>query len=267
MVELHVTSLDVIHSFWAYQLGVKADANPNVDNVVFVKPTKLQTFKVRCAELCGIWHGYMSDHGHVVSGRPRSTRGSSEQRGGVRAGDEVAAAVQHQIPPRTYEEGRMTPASSPLPWRRARGDGNRNRRRRCEHDRRARADPRPPPAAVAAAGRLQPAHRGDPRRRRLLPRLVDRVSRSTAAKASNTRRRPTRTTSRCCSRYLFGVIGFLIGLGFANYPGLAPARPPRLAAREGGARGSAATSGCAPTTRSSASSTWSGSACSSSSPG
>jgi cytochrome c oxidase subunit 2 len=67
MVELHVTSLDVIHSFWAYQLGVKADANPNVDNVVFVKPKKAETFEVRCAELCGIWHGEMFDHGHVVS--------------------------------------------------------------------------------------------------------------------------------------------------------------------------------------------------------
>ncbi len=67
LVELHVTSLDVIHSFWAYQLGVKADANPNVDNVVYVKPTHEQTFEVRCAELCGIWHGAMFDHGHVVS--------------------------------------------------------------------------------------------------------------------------------------------------------------------------------------------------------
>lgn len=66
-VEMHVTSLDVIHSFWAYQLGVKADANPGVDNVVFVKPTKEQTFEVRCSELCGIWHGAMFDHGHVVS--------------------------------------------------------------------------------------------------------------------------------------------------------------------------------------------------------
>ncbi len=66
-VELHVTSIDVIHSFWAYQLGVKADANPGVDNVVFVKPTKEETFEVHCAELCGIWHGYMYDHGHVVS--------------------------------------------------------------------------------------------------------------------------------------------------------------------------------------------------------
>jgi cytochrome c oxidase subunit II len=66
-IELHVTSLDVIHSFWAYQLGVKADANPQVDNVVFVKPTHTQTFEVRCAELCGIWHGAMFDHGHVVT--------------------------------------------------------------------------------------------------------------------------------------------------------------------------------------------------------
>ena len=67
MIELHVTSLDVIHSFWAYQLGVKADANPNTDNIVFVRPTKLESFSVRCAELCGIWHGYMSDTGRVVT--------------------------------------------------------------------------------------------------------------------------------------------------------------------------------------------------------
>jgi cytochrome c oxidase subunit 2 len=68
MVELHVTSLDVIHSFWAYQLGVKADANPDVDNIAFVKPTKLESFEVHCAELCGVWHGFMSDHGRVVTG-------------------------------------------------------------------------------------------------------------------------------------------------------------------------------------------------------
>jgi cytochrome c oxidase subunit II len=78
MVELHVTSLDVIHSFWAYQLGVKADANPDVDNIAFVKPTKIETFELRCAELCGIWHGAMFDHGHVVS-RPDFERWIHEQ--------------------------------------------------------------------------------------------------------------------------------------------------------------------------------------------
>ncbi len=93
MVEMHVTSLDVIHSFWAYQLGVKADANPDVDNVVFVKPTQEETFEVRCSELCGIWHGYMFDHGQVVS-RGAFDAWIAEQQIDVRAGDEGAAAVQ-----------------------------------------------------------------------------------------------------------------------------------------------------------------------------
>ena len=66
-VEFHVTSLDVIHSFWAYQLGVKADAVPGADNVAFTTPEHLGLFEVRCAELCGLWHGYMAAHGRVLS--------------------------------------------------------------------------------------------------------------------------------------------------------------------------------------------------------
>ncbi len=67
-VELHVTSLDAIHSFWAHDLGVKADANPGVDNVAYVRPTRTRSFAIRCAELCGLWHGHMFDTGQVVSG-------------------------------------------------------------------------------------------------------------------------------------------------------------------------------------------------------
>ncbi len=63
----NVTSLDVIHSFWAYQLGVKADANPGVNNVAFAKPQELGSFTVRCNELCGLWHGAMFNSGHVVT--------------------------------------------------------------------------------------------------------------------------------------------------------------------------------------------------------
>jgi cytochrome c oxidase subunit 2 len=66
-IAFHVTSLDAIHSFWAYELGVKADANPGVDNVAYVTAKKIATFHVRCAELCGLWHGYMFDTGRVVS--------------------------------------------------------------------------------------------------------------------------------------------------------------------------------------------------------
>ena len=67
LVRLNVTSLDVVHSFWAYQLGVKADANPGVNNVVYVQLKGPQSFDIRCAELCGLWHGYMFDTGHVVT--------------------------------------------------------------------------------------------------------------------------------------------------------------------------------------------------------
>jgi len=66
-VRFNVTSLDVIHSFWAYQLGVKADANPDVNNVAYTTPQHTGTFTVRCAELCGIWHGAMYDYGKVVA--------------------------------------------------------------------------------------------------------------------------------------------------------------------------------------------------------
>jgi cytochrome c oxidase subunit II len=66
-VEFHVTSLDVIHSFWPYQLAVKADANPGVDNVAYTRPGQTGQFTVRCAELCGLWHGAMVNNGRVVS--------------------------------------------------------------------------------------------------------------------------------------------------------------------------------------------------------
>jgi cytochrome c oxidase subunit II len=65
-IELHVTSLDAIHSFWATELGIKADANPGVDNVAYLQTKSPRTFHVRCAELCGLWHGYMFNNGRVV---------------------------------------------------------------------------------------------------------------------------------------------------------------------------------------------------------
>jgi cytochrome c oxidase subunit 2 len=66
-VVFHVTSLDVIHDFWAYQLGVKADANPEYDNIAYTRTQQTGSFSVRCDELCGIWHGAMFDTGKIVS--------------------------------------------------------------------------------------------------------------------------------------------------------------------------------------------------------
>src|ERR1022692_3388475 len=65
-IQFHVTSLDVIHSFWFYALGVKADAVPLNDNVVTATPTQIGTYRVQCSELCGLWHGNMADNTAMV---------------------------------------------------------------------------------------------------------------------------------------------------------------------------------------------------------
>jgi cytochrome c oxidase subunit II len=65
-IAFHVTSLDVIHSFWAYQLNVKADANPQQDNVAYTTTKEQGSVTVRCSELCGLWHGAMFNYGKVV---------------------------------------------------------------------------------------------------------------------------------------------------------------------------------------------------------
>ena len=67
LVAFHVTSIDVTHSFWAYELGVKADAVSGVDNIVYVNARDTGSFQIRCAELCGLWHGHMAKKGRVLS--------------------------------------------------------------------------------------------------------------------------------------------------------------------------------------------------------
>ncbi len=80
-IAFHVTSIDVIHDFWAYQLGVKADANPDVDDVAYVHTSgQLGSFTVRCDELCGIWHGAMFDYGKVVTKTQFMAWGSRTER-------------------------------------------------------------------------------------------------------------------------------------------------------------------------------------------
>jgi len=65
-IQFHITSLDVTHSFWFYALGVKADAVPLNDNVITAIPTATGTYRVQCSELCGLWHGNMSDDTAMV---------------------------------------------------------------------------------------------------------------------------------------------------------------------------------------------------------
>ena len=66
-VLFHVTSKDVIHSFWIVEMGIKVDANPGVTTTADVTPDRTGTFTIRCAELCGLYHSYMQTPVHVLS--------------------------------------------------------------------------------------------------------------------------------------------------------------------------------------------------------
>jgi len=104
LVAFHVTSIDVTHSFWAYQLGVKADAVPGVDNIAYVNARKTGYFQIRCAELCGLWHGHMAKRGRVLS--------APAFRAWATAAKKKNAPIEKYLPP-------YTDVYFPLPLRRA----------------------------------------------------------------------------------------------------------------------------------------------------
>jgi cytochrome c oxidase subunit 2 len=67
---LHLSSTDVIHSFWVPEFRVKQDALPGGADFVRdlrITPTELGDYKVRCAELCGLNHSSMLAPVEVVS--------------------------------------------------------------------------------------------------------------------------------------------------------------------------------------------------------
>lgn len=80
-VYFNVTSKDVMHSFWAVELGVKIDANPGAITQTGMTATKLGTFNVRCAELCGLHHAYMETEIKVVT--PDQFNSWSKEMGGA----------------------------------------------------------------------------------------------------------------------------------------------------------------------------------------
>ncbi|MBI1308459.1 MAG: cytochrome c oxidase subunit II [Proteobacteria bacterium] len=58
-VVVHVTSSDVIHSFFVPHLGVKIDAIPGRINYTWFQADKAGDYLGQCAELCGQAHGEM----------------------------------------------------------------------------------------------------------------------------------------------------------------------------------------------------------------
>lgn len=60
-VRLLITAVDVIHSWWVPEIGIKKDAIPGYINTSWfeIDANKPGVYRGQCAELCGRGHGYM----------------------------------------------------------------------------------------------------------------------------------------------------------------------------------------------------------------
>ncbi|OOG21016.1 cytochrome c oxidase subunit II [Thioalkalivibrio denitrificans] len=67
-VDVHVTSVDVIHSFWVPRLGGKLDAIPGRTNVLRLQADAPGSYRGQCAEFCGTGHAHM--HFTVIAHDP-----------------------------------------------------------------------------------------------------------------------------------------------------------------------------------------------------
>jgi cytochrome c oxidase subunit 2 len=66
-VDLHLTSNDVIHSFWVPRLGGKLDMLPGRTNVLRLQAHEPGIYHGQCAEFCGTGHAHMqfTVHAHA----------------------------------------------------------------------------------------------------------------------------------------------------------------------------------------------------------
>ena len=67
IVAADVTSIDVVHSWFVPQFGVKMDANPGRVNHTWFQVERTGSFHGQCAELCGVLHGDMMINVNVVT--------------------------------------------------------------------------------------------------------------------------------------------------------------------------------------------------------
>ena len=58
-VELKMRSRDVIHDFYVREFRVKKDIVPGITTDVVFNPSRVGTYQVICAELCGVGHAVM----------------------------------------------------------------------------------------------------------------------------------------------------------------------------------------------------------------
>lgn len=79
-VDLHLTSNDVIHSFWVPRLGGKLDMLPGRTNVLRLTADEPGIYHGQCAEFCGTAHAHMkfTVHAHAADDFAAWLEGASD---------------------------------------------------------------------------------------------------------------------------------------------------------------------------------------------
>jgi cytochrome c oxidase subunit 2 len=119
-VRLLITSNDVIHAWWAPELGMKKDAIPGFINEMWFKVDKEGTYRGQCAELCGKDHGFMPIV--VVAKNETDYQQWVADQKGAAAADE-AAADRDWTKPELIERGEKVYATSCAACHQANGEG------------------------------------------------------------------------------------------------------------------------------------------------
>jgi cytochrome c oxidase subunit 2 len=68
VVQVVLTSGDIIHSFWVPELAPKTDLIPGRTNEMWLRADRAGTYRGQCAEYCGLQHAYMA---FLVIAEPR----------------------------------------------------------------------------------------------------------------------------------------------------------------------------------------------------
>ncbi len=89
-VHFKVNTKDVLHDFWVPEFRLKTDAVPGITTDIRLTPTRLGSYPVVCAELCGIGHSTMRQTVRVISAEDFDAWVAEQRKGDEDGGMEAA---------------------------------------------------------------------------------------------------------------------------------------------------------------------------------
>lgn len=104
-VDVHITSADVIHSFWVPRLAGKMDAIPGAENILRIEADRPGVYAGRCAEFCGAGHARNSFSVRAMTRADHAAWLASPDASAPPAAVANACAGCHSVDPRIRGNG------------------------------------------------------------------------------------------------------------------------------------------------------------------